>query len=47
MDFLYTSKTAPVVHVVRDGAAHTDDGTTVQEEFQCFGERFRERRPFN
>ena len=29
MDFLHTSKTEPVIHVVRDGAARADDGATV------------------
>ena len=47
MDFLYTSKTAPVVHVVCNGAARTDEGTTGQKEVQGFGGRFREWRPFN
>jgi hypothetical protein len=28
MDFLYTSQTAPVVQVVRDGASRADDDTT-------------------
>ena len=47
MDFLQTSKTAPVIHVVRDGAGRSDEGTPGQEEVRGFKVWFRERRPFN